>query len=140
MPSAQLRSVGQIQVLGERVVLPAAGIVNGAATPDARGAVEVEEAAGSVARGVLDDEVAVEEDRLRLSEDGELAIEVPPTHLHHSNPLVGEEWHRSPQEVGAGDEVRVEHGDELALREFEPEFQSSGLKPFAVVPVKVDDV
>ena len=38
------------------------------AAPDAGGAVEVEEAARPVARGVLDDEVAVEHQRLHLGQ------------------------------------------------------------------------
>ena len=41
-PAAQLRAVGKIGVFGERVVLPAAGFVDGRAAPDARRAVEIE--------------------------------------------------------------------------------------------------
>ena len=54
-PAAQLRPVAQVEILGQRVVLPAAGVVDGGAPPDAGGAVEVEEASrrggGRHARG-----------------------------------------------------------------------------------------
>ena len=45
VPAAELGPVGEVHVLGEGVVGPAAGVVDRAAPPDARGAVEVEEAA-----------------------------------------------------------------------------------------------
>jgi hypothetical protein len=63
-PAAQLRPVGQVEVLGQRVVLPTARIVDARAPPDPRGAVEVEKPARPVARRVLDDEMAVQQ-RLR---------------------------------------------------------------------------
>src|SRR5439155_16782190 len=66
--AGELCPLAQIHVLGQRVVLPPAGILDGGTPPDAGGAVEIEEPAAAVARGVLDDEVAVEEDGLRLGE------------------------------------------------------------------------
>jgi hypothetical protein len=45
----ELRAVREVEVFGQRVVLPAAGVVDPGAAPDARGAVEVEEVAGAVA-------------------------------------------------------------------------------------------
>src|SRR5256885_2723221 len=44
--------------------LPAAGIVDGFAAPHAGGAVEIEESAAAGTRAMLDDEKAVEKDRL----------------------------------------------------------------------------
>ena len=66
-PAAQLRAVAEIEILGQRVVLPAAGVGDGRAPPDARRAVEVEEEPGAVAAAVLEHEVAVEQDRLDLA-------------------------------------------------------------------------
>jgi hypothetical protein len=65
-PAAQLRAVAQVEILGDRVVLPAAAIDNRRAPPDAGGAVEVEEVAGAIAAAVLENEVRVEQDRLDL--------------------------------------------------------------------------
>src|SRR5207249_4591687 len=63
-PARELRPVREIEVLGEGVVLPAARLSDALAPPQAGGAVEVEVAAGSLASGVLDPEVPVEEQRL----------------------------------------------------------------------------
>ena len=90
LPALDLAAVAEIEVFGERVVLPAAGVVDGGAAPDAGRAVEVHEPAAAVAGGVLDDEVAVEEDRLALGEQRRIAVEVVPAHLHHADLVVGE--------------------------------------------------
>ena len=58
-PARELRPVGDVEVFGERVGLPASGVLQTGAAPDPRCAVEVEKPAGPVARGVLDHEVAV---------------------------------------------------------------------------------
>jgi len=55
-PAEDLGAIAEVGVLGEGVVLPAAGLVDDAAAPDAGGAVEVEEEAGAGARAVLEDE------------------------------------------------------------------------------------
>src|SRR5207244_9578513 len=78
LPALELGAVAQIEVFGERIVLPAAGVFDGGAPPDARGSVEIEEAAAAVARGVLDDEVPVEEDGLRLRQMAVVAVRVLP--------------------------------------------------------------
>jgi len=86
----QLGPVAQIQVLGEGVVLPAAGLADGRFTPDAGGAVEVEEAARAVAGGVLDDEVGFEEDGLDAGQKRVGPVEVAPAQLHHADLRIGE--------------------------------------------------
>src|SRR5438132_7933639 len=139
-PARELRAVAQVQILGQRVVLPAPGVLDGGAPPDTSGPVEVEEASAAVARGVLDDEVAVEKDGLRLREVRVLAVQVLPPDLHHSDVLVGEEVHRAQEEVGGGDEVRIEYRDQLAARDLEPLLQGAGLVAAAVVSVEVGDV
>src|SRR5205823_1991769 len=65
-PAAQLRAVTEVEILGERVVLPAAGVLDRRAAPDTRGAVEIEEAAAAVAAAVLQHEMPVEQDGLNF--------------------------------------------------------------------------
>ena len=48
-PAPELGAIAQVEILGQRVVLPAAGVGDDAGAPDAGRAVEVEEAAGAVA-------------------------------------------------------------------------------------------
>ena len=82
-PAAQLRAVAEVEILGERVVLPAARVGDRRAPPDARGAVEVEEQPGAVAAAMLEHEVAVEQDRLDLREQRVVLVDVPPARLDH---------------------------------------------------------
>jgi hypothetical protein len=63
---------------------------------------------------VLDDEVAVEEDRLRAGQQRRFAVEVVPAHLHHADLRLGEVVDRVVEDVGRRDEIGVEDRDELA--------------------------
>src|SRR6476661_2746181 len=62
-PAFELGAIAEVEILGEGIVLPAAGVADGLAAPDARRAVEIEEATGAIAAAVLEDEVRVEQDR-----------------------------------------------------------------------------
>ena len=114
-PAAQLRAVAEVEILGQRVVLPAAGVGDRFAPPDAGRAVEIEEAAGAVAAAVLEHEVRVEQDRLDLGEQRVVLVDVAPARLHHADLRVGREVRQRPrQEILRRNEVGVENGDELA--------------------------
>ena len=121
-------------------MLPPAGGGDGGAAPDAGRAVEVEEPARAVARGVLDDEVAVEQDALDLGEAAEAAVQVLPADLHHAYAVVGEVVHRAAQEVLGGNEVGVEDRHELAGGGLETVLQRAGLESIPVGAVDVLDV
>src|SRR5262249_51385358 len=116
-PAAQLRAVAQVQILSERVVLPAARIVDRNPAPDARRAVEVEEAARAVAGAVLEHEVAVEQHGLDTREQRVVLIEVAPAGLDERQLRVLEVAHRPPEKIRWWHEVRVEDGDVLAARD-----------------------
>jgi hypothetical protein len=55
------RKVGKVEILGQGVVLPTAGLCDRLAAPDAGGAVEVEEAPRPIAGRMLDHKVTIEE-------------------------------------------------------------------------------
>ena len=139
LPALDLGAVAEVQIFGERVVLPAAGVVDGGAAPDAGGAVEVHEPAGAVAGRVLDDEVAVEEDGLALGEQAGVAVEVVPADLDHADLRVGEVVDDVVEDVDRGDEVGVEDGDVVAGGLLEALGQGPGLVAGAVGPVQVSD-
>src|SRR5579884_2138597 len=61
LPAAQLGAIGKVRIFGEGVVLPAAGVFDGAAAPDPGGAIEIEKPAAAGARAMLDDEMAIEQ-------------------------------------------------------------------------------
>ena len=67
-PAAQLRAVAEVEVLGQRVVLPSAGVGDRFTPPHARGPVEVEEAAAAAARRLLEQQMAVQEHGLHPRE------------------------------------------------------------------------
>src|SRR4051794_26514441 len=81
LPPFDLAAIAEVEIFGERVMLPPAAVVDGGTAPDAGGAVEVHEASAAVAGGVLDDEMPVEKDRLALGQQRRVAIEMIPPHL-----------------------------------------------------------
>src|SRR5580693_4689782 len=85
LPAFELRAIGKIGVFGKRVVFPAAGFFDGGTSPDAGGAVEIEECAAAGARSVFDDEMTVEQDGFDLSKEGIVAVEVSPAGLNHAD-------------------------------------------------------
>ncbi len=121
-------------------MLPATGVDDGRAPPQPGGAVEIEEAAGAVAAGVLHDEVAVEHERLRLGERGEVAIDVLPAALHHGDLGVEEVVHGAIEDVRVGHEVGVEDQHQLALGGAQAVLQCAGLEPGAIRAVHILDV
>ena len=74
VPAFELRAVAEVEVFGERVVVPAARINNTGLPPDACGAVEIDEASAAVAPGLFQQEMAVEEHGLDAGEEGMRAI------------------------------------------------------------------
>ena len=115
LPAFQLRAIGKVGVFGERVVLPAAGLVDGLTAPHSGGAVEVEEDVAARASRVLENEVAVEQDGFNFGEERVVAVDVRPARLHHADLRIGEVVDHLHQEIFGRDEVGVEDGDELAL-------------------------
>jgi hypothetical protein len=111
-PAADLGAVGEVGVLDERVVLPAARVRDGGRPPHAARAGEVDEEAGAAAHGVLEAEMRVEEDGLHAGEERRLAVQVQPPTLHEREPRVGEVGHGAAEEVALRDEVGVEDGDD----------------------------
>ena len=90
-PALELGAVAEVEVLGEGVVLPAAAALDAGAPPEAGRAVEIEEAPGAAAGGLLEHEVAVEEHGLDAGEERVGAVEVAPAGLDHADPGIGEE-------------------------------------------------
>jgi hypothetical protein len=139
-PAPQLRPVAEIQVLGERVVLPPAGVVNRRPPPDAGGPVEVEEPAAPIARAMLEDEMGVEQNRLNPREQRIVPIDVPPPGLDHSHARVVEMRHQTQEKVRRRDEVGIEDRDEFPPGDLQAGLQRARLEAGAVRAVVVLDV
>jgi hypothetical protein len=140
LPALELRPVAQVEIFRQGVVLPAPGVRDGRPPPHAGRAVEVEEVPGAVPPAVLEDEVAVEQDRLNARQQRVVLVDVPPTGLHHRDLRIREVMDRSLQEVRGRDEIRVEDGDELAARDPHPGLERAGLVAGTIGAVEVLDV
>ncbi len=139
-PAEELRAVTEVEILGQGVVLPSAGVVDRVTPPDPRCAVEVEEAAGAVAPPMLEHEVRVEQDRLNLGQEGVILVDMPPARLDHAHFRVAEVRQRLEEEVRRRHEVRVENRDEICLRQLESSFEGAGLIAAAVDAMDIRDV
>ena len=71
-------------------------------------------AAASRARRLLDEEVPIEQNGLRASEQRALAVQVVPARLHHADACVAEVAHEPHQEVGGWHKVGIEDAEQLA--------------------------
>src|SRR5207249_11751498 len=135
LPSLELRAIGKICVFGERVVLPAASVVNGFAAPHAGRAVEIEEGAASRTGAMLDDKVAVEKNGFDVGEQGIVAVEIGPARLHHADVAatvgVHEIGNRAAKKIGLGKKVGVEDGDKFAPGGLQPVREAAGSVTFA---------
>ena len=125
--------------LGQRVMLPAAGLFDRTASPNPSGPVEIEKDTTAGAAGVFQDEMAIQQNRLYLGEERIVAIDVGPTRLHHADPGLGEMMDGAQQEILRGHEVGVEYGDELAFRGLHTFGQGPRLIAFAVVAMVIAD-
>ncbi len=139
-PALHLGAVGQIEVLRQGVVLPAPGIVDRGTAPDAGRAVEVEEAPGTAATAVLDDEVPIEQHRLHLRQQRVLTVDVAPACLDERHLGVFEVANRLLEDVHGRHEVGVEDQHQLALGQRQAVVQGAGLVAGAIAAVHVMDV
>ncbi len=136
-PASKLGAIREIRVLRERVVLPAAGVLDARPPPQPRRAVEVEPPAAPRPRTLLDHEVAVEVDRLDLRQRRVVPVEVRPAELDHAEGGVGEVMDHPEQEARRRHEVGIEHRDDLARGVAQPVGERAGLEAAAVGPVEI---
>ena len=142
-PAFELRAIRKVRVFGQRIVLPAAGIVNHFAAPHARRAVEIEKCAPPGTRAVLHHEVPVEQNRFHVGQQRIIAVQVGPARLHHADVFaavgVQEIRNRAAEKIRLGNEVRVKNRHESALRRFQAVFQRASLVSVAIRSMDVSD-
>ena len=139
LPAGHLRSVAEVGVFSERVVLPATAVGDGLTTPHAGGAVEVEVLAGAGAGAVFQHKMPVEQDGLNPGQHAVFAIEVRPAGLHHADLGLSEVMDDLHDPVRRRHEVGIEDGDELAFGDLEAGIERTSLEAVTVGAVDVDD-
>ena len=81
-PALDPAAIGEVEILGDGIALPAAAGLDRRALPDAAGAVERQRMAGPAARRLLDAEMGVERHHLHLGERVLVRIEEVEARLH----------------------------------------------------------
>ncbi len=132
-PTGHLGAIAQVEILGERIGMPPSCILQTPSPPHARGTVEVEEAVAGIPSTLLEKEVSVQEERLRLREPGLVAIEVVPPGLHHAHRRVAERRQKVAQEVWRCDEVGIEDEQVFTLRHRRPLGESPRFEAVSMV-------
>src|ERR1051325_8271592 len=77
-PASELGAIAQIEILAERIILPAAALLDTGAPPEAGRAVEVEESAATAPRGLLEQKMSIQKNRLHAGEQRIAAIQMSP--------------------------------------------------------------
>ena len=139
-PTRHLRPVADVQVFGERVVLPAARVGERLPAPQPGRTVEVEESAAAAAAPLFDQEVAVQEERLGAGQPRFVFVEVVPAGLHHADPGIRHGGEEVFDQAGPGHEVGVEDEDVVAGGRIQTRGEGAGFVAVAVRPVENGDV
>ncbi len=132
--------IAEIGVFRKRVVFPATGRFDRLAPPDACRSIEIEEAARQMTSAVLDHEMAVQDHRLDLRQQGILAIDVAPSRLDHSHFCIAEIIHYIFEKARPRREVCIEDCDQFACRQFQSVLERTGFESGSVRAVDMTDV
>ena len=73
--------------------------------------------------------MAIEEERLHFREQGIVAVQMTPAHLHHADARVGKVINGAPQRVRRRHEISVKNKDELTGGIVQTGGECSALKP-----------
>jgi hypothetical protein len=114
-PTDELGAIAQIEIFGERVVLPAAGIDNARFSPEPSRAIEIEKTSAATPGGLFQKQMAVQEHGLNAGEQRVTPIQMSPARLDHPDLGVSEEMDRVPEQIAARNEIRVEDANEFAF-------------------------
>src|SRR4029453_17228558 len=139
-PTAQLRPVTQVEILGEGIVLPTARFLDRRPPPRAGRAVEIEESAAAIATAMFEHEMTVEQDGLDLGQEGVIPVDVAPTRLDHADTRIRKMRQQALEKIRGRNEVGVENRDQLAPRHLQTSFDGSGFEALAVGAVGGLDV
>ncbi len=140
VPAAHLCTIAQVEVFGDRVALPSAGVFDALPAPQPCRAVEVEKIPFAAADVLLDGEMCVESHRLQTREERIVLIEVSPARLYDARVRIAKVRDRPQQEVGRRKKIGVEYGDETPTGQPEAVLQRTGFIALTMRPPNVHDV
>src|SRR5205823_2211069 len=126
--------------LGQGVMLPAARLFNARFSPESGRSVEVEKATAARARGLFENEMAVEKHRLHAGEQGITAIQMAPARLNHPHFRIGKEIDRLAQQMRRWNEIGIENTNEFTARGSQPSFQGARFEAGAIDSMNQFDI
>ena len=88
---------------------------------------------------MLQDEMAIEKQRLHFRQEVVIAVQVRPAGLYHSHPWVGEVVDGLLQKIHRWNEIGIKDGNKLACRRVEAFRQCPRLEPFSIRTVVILD-
>ena len=139
-PSRHLRPVADVEVLGQRVVIPPTRVVERLSAPQPRRPVELEEPAATVSSPLLNQKVPVQQERLRAGQPRFVLVQVLPAGLDHADPGIGHGREELFEEAWLGDEIGVENQNVVAGGRVEPLGERARLVAVPVGAVEDGDV
>ena len=132
-PAGHLRAVAEVEVFGEGIGGPAAGLFDATPPPNAARAIEGDEPAAAIARRLLDHKMRINGQLLRAGQAVLVGVEVPPAALRDAHGRVRQQMRQqAPQEIGRGDEIGVEDGDVFAVALLDARGQGAGFEAIAI--------
>ena len=139
-PPRELRSVAQVEVLGQCIAFPSTRLLDAISSPDACRAVEIDEAVAPVSRELFDDEMRVEAESLESSQKRRAFVQIRPSGLNHTHSGTPEMRQEHLQKLAGRHEVGIENCDQIAGSRSEPVVEGAGLESRPVAPLNVDYV
>src|SRR4051812_29278567 len=95
-PSHKLRAVTEIEILGQRIMLPATGLFDAGTPPKTSCSVKIKEPAASAPSGLLEQQMPVQKHRLNPGKERVPAVQMSPASLDHADIWIGKEIDRAP--------------------------------------------
>src|SRR5258706_11112300 len=115
-PARQMRTVTEIEVLGQCVGLPATGLLNASSPPHAAAAAKAENQVAVEPSKLFNREVTVNGKGLAVRQQVIVLVKVSPAGLDHANLCISQKiGHCLPQERRVGDEIGIENCDKFAV-------------------------
>src|SRR5439155_12883340 len=115
LPALKLRPIAQIEVLAQRIILPAAALLDARTAPQPGCPVEIEKPAAAATRDLLKQKMSIQKDRLHACEQRVAAVQMPPPRLNHTDFWIGKEMDSAFEQLLLRNEIGVEDAKKFAF-------------------------
>ena len=131
-PASKLGAIAKVEVLAQRICLPASTLFDTRTPPETGGSVKVEKTAAAAAGGLLKQKVSIQKDRLHAREQRIPTIQMAPASLDHPYFWISKVMDGTSKQIFLRDEISVEDTKEFSFRSVESCRQGAGLESCAI--------